>query len=417
MNKFQTLIVLTQSYPFDKAQEKTFLQDEILQLSGQFLEIYIIPKETKYVKYGNIGNAICVNEFDNYLSKKLFLFDLKFYRNLIVIFYHEIKFSSTSFDLKSLLVLIKSAFLASAFLTWFSLFYLRNNLQKNNVLIYSFWFDSIVSSLSWFKNKSSYFTVVTRCHSIDLYEERRETSYIPFRSIAIKNLDFIFPDSNRGANYLSCKYPEFDFKIQTLFQGVLGAHFSITNSSDGKLRFISCSYVSKRKRVDQIFNVLNAYSLLYPQNLIEWYHIGSGPDFEELSNLVQSKSETFNVHLLGNLDHSTMFEFYKNNELDFFLNFSENEGTPVSLMEAASCGFAFIVTDVGGNSDLVTPQNGFIIDPSINIDQVVGIINQVFNNKHLIINLSKESKFIWQKKFNLNINTLNFVRTVNRKLK
>ena len=136
MNKFQTLIVLTQSYPFDKAQEKTFLQDEILQLSGQFLEIYIIPKETKYVKYGNIGNAICVNEFDNYLSKKLFLFDLKFYRNLIVIFFHEIKFSSTSFDLKSLLVLIKSAFLASAFLTWFSLFYLRNNLQKNNVLIY-----------------------------------------------------------------------------------------------------------------------------------------------------------------------------------------------------------------------------------------------------------------------------------------
>jgi colanic acid/amylovoran biosynthesis glycosyltransferase len=414
MNKFQTLIVLTQSFPYDKALEKTFLQDEILQLNSLFSETYIIPKQTKYNRYAEVGNAICVNELDIYITKKIFLFNLSFYLNYFKIIFDEITVNPKSRNILNFTLLIKSTLLASAFLVWFNQFYKKNNFGNKKILIYSFWFDTILSSLSWFKNNNQNITFVTRCHSIDLYEERRENSYIPFRKIALNSLNFIFPDSNRGTNYLINSYPEYDFKIQTLFQGVCESPFTITNSTDGKLRFISCSYVSKRKRVEQIFIFLNTYSLLYPKNKLEWYHIGSGPDFDDLFNLVKSKSETLEVHLLGNLEHNKMLEFYKNNTLDIFLNFSENEGTPVSLMEAASCGFAFIVTDVGGNSDVVTSRNGFTIDPELNKDEFFNILNQLFDNKKLISDFSIESKSIWANKFNLTNNTSHFINTINK---
>ncbi len=417
MNKFQTLIVLTQSFPYDKALEKTFLQDEILQLNSLFTETYIIPKETKYTKYAEIGNAICVDEFDIYLSKKLFLFNSRFYQNLFEIIFDEITANTKCRNVRTFALLIKSAILASAFLVWFNQFYKKKDFRNNKILIYSFWFDTIVSSLSWFKKNNLNITFVTRCHSIDLYEERREIAYIPFRKIAFNNLDFIFPDSNRGSNYLKSNYPEFEYKIQTLFQGVRESPFTITNSTDGKLRFISCSYVSKRKRVDQIFKFLNAYALLYPQNQLEWYHIGTGPDFDMLLNLVKSKSETLEVHLVGNLEHNKMLDFYKDNTLDIFINFSDNEGTPVSLMEAASCGFAFIVTDVGGNSDVVTTRNGFTIDPKLNTDEFINILNQFFDNKRLLRDFSIESKAIWANKFNVKYNTTHFINTINKNQK
>ena len=414
MNKFQTLIVLSQSFPYDKALEKTFLQDEVLQLNNFFNEIYVIPKETKYTKYADVGKAVCVDELDTYLSKKVFFSNLEFYQLFFKIFFDEIFTNMKSRKISTFLLLIKSSILAAAFLVWFNEFLSKNNLRNKNVLIYSFLFVTIVSSLSWFKKNNLNIKIVARCHSIDLYEERRKKSYIPFRKRAIENLDFIFPDSNRGCEYLKINYPEFKFKMHTLFQGIVESPFTITNSTDGKLRFISCSYVSKRKRVDQIFKLLNGYALLYPQNHLEWYHIGEGPDFEELFNLVKSKSRSLDVHLVGNLEHNKMLDFYKNNTLDIFLNFSENEGTPVSLMEAARCGFAFIVSDVGGNSDVVTVRNGFTIDPKLDSIEFNDILNRIFDNKKMIKDFSIESKVIWSDKFNIRINAGHFINTVNK---
>jgi glycosyltransferase involved in cell wall biosynthesis len=42
---------------------------------------------------------------------------------------------------------------------------------------------------------------------------------------------------------------------------------------------------------------------------------------------------------------------------------SDNEGTPVWLIESAAAGLPAIATDVGGTSDVVTPENGLLVPP------------------------------------------------------
>ena len=42
---------------------------------------------------------------------------------------------------------------------------------------------------------------------------------------------------------------------------------------------------------------------------------------------------------------------------------SDNEGTPVWLIEAAAAGRPAIATDVGGISEVVTPETGIVVPP------------------------------------------------------
>lgn len=51
--------------------------------------------------------------------------------------------------------------------------------------------------------------------------------------------------------------------------------------------------------------------------------------------------------LLGN---QLVYDFYRNNDVDVFVNLSESEGIPVSIIETISFGVPVVATDVGGNS-------------------------------------------------------------------
>jgi glycosyltransferase involved in cell wall biosynthesis len=49
---------------------------------------------------------------------------------------------------------------------------------------------------------------------------------------------------------------------------------------------------------------------------------------------------------------------------DFAVLSSDNEGTPVSLIEAAAAGRPAVATDVGGVSDVVAPDSGILVPPN-----------------------------------------------------
>jgi glycosyltransferase involved in cell wall biosynthesis len=42
---------------------------------------------------------------------------------------------------------------------------------------------------------------------------------------------------------------------------------------------------------------------------------------------------------------------------------SDNEGTPVALIEASAAGRPLVATDVGGVRDIVTPETGRLVAP------------------------------------------------------
>ncbi|MGF1739404.1 glycosyltransferase [Photobacterium satsumensis] len=84
---------------------------------------------------------------------------------------------------------------------------------------------------------------------------------------------------------------------------------------------------------------------------------GQGPERKQLQHLSQQLGLTGRVHWLGRCDN--MLSFY--HAIDLFCMPSRQEGLPLALLEAQSCGKPVIATEVGGIPDLICPHSGHLI--------------------------------------------------------
>ncbi len=80
-----------------------------------------------------------------------------------------------------------------------------------------------------------------------------------------------------------------------------------------------------------------------------WIHFGDGDLKDELTDLAgRILPENIHWKFAGYMDNKEILKQYKTMEFSVFVNVSESEGLPVSIMEAASFGIPIIATDVGG---------------------------------------------------------------------
>lgn len=84
---------------------------------------------------------------------------------------------------------------------------------------------------------------------------------------------------------------------------------------------------------------------------------GSGPLLENLQTYCKEHQLTPRVHFLGHLDD--MKTFYQ--ALDLFCLASDQEGMPLSALEAQACGKHVVLTDVGGCRQCIGPQSGLLV--------------------------------------------------------
>ena len=108
----------------------------------------------------------------------------------------------------------------------------------------------------------------------------------------------------------------------------------------------------REKGIDTLLEALAA--------LPEVYHVaiaGHGPERIQLERLSQQLGLTGRVHWLGRCDN--MLNFY--HAIDLFCMPSRQEGLPLALLEAQSCGKPVIASDVGGIPDLICPHSGHLI--------------------------------------------------------
>jgi glycosyltransferase involved in cell wall biosynthesis len=87
--------------------------------------------------------------------------------------------------------------------------------------------------------------------------------------------------------------------------------------------------------------------------------IGDGPEKEFLLDLINQLGASAKVHLLGQRDDIEKLLPL----IDLFALWSETEGLSCSVAEAMSCGLPSVVSDVGGNHELISDgQTGYLVD-------------------------------------------------------
>lgn len=407
------LVLFTSSYPYDATGEKTFLKEEIQYLADAFEKVILVPRTCKGRKMPVPDNVFVVEGYSLFLKNpiKISLVPQILTSN---IFYSDLfKHPWILFHPSSFFRLI--AFLAGAYLTrkWVMRWIKEQGMNIRDCIFYTYWFDQAAMGIGMAKGVYPALKLVSRAHGYDLYEERYTPPYWPGRKDALEVVDFLFPVSDSGTNYLSKRYPAYLSRFETIRLGVADPNFINLPSNDGVIRIVSCSIISPVKRVDLLLDGIASAARERPDQKIEWHHFGNGKTLLELQ--AQANAEfPVNAHAYfpGYFTHQALMDFYRNNPIDVFFNVSISEGIPVSIMEVISCGIPVIATDVGGNCEIVTDKNGMLLSPNPSPQEIVDAIFLIQQEPKRIAEKRQASRALWHELYNAEKNFMTFIRRI-----
>ncbi len=409
-----TLFLITKTYPFGHGEQ--YITNELKYLSLVFKRIIIYPndyyqKEIEHhkelptnVEILNFNQKLSISNKNNvadylYLLRhtilEFFLTDdkINFFRNFkwnLINFWTQYQIS------KHLSVFIK-----------------KNN-YSSNCIFYSYWFHKSAILLSILKDKKYIQKFVSRAHSVDLYHQdwgiiNEQIKVPPFKMFKLKHSTAIFPVSKHGTDYLKNKYPAYSKKIKTHYLGVMNnqvlSNFPINNNM---FHIVTCSGIDLNKRVHKL-----AEALLQIKHQVLWTHFGNGNLLHKLEETIKQLPKNITVHLKGNTPNQEIQTFYKEENINLFVNLSIVEGLPVSIMEAMSHSIPILATNVYGTPEAVNNQeNGLLIDVDFTLGELEQKLNYCIENKDLLYKMGLNSKGMYLEKFNAEKNYLQFANNL-----
>ena len=386
MKSKRTVFLFVNHYPY--STQENFLDDELPVLARHFDKIVITPMCGRGAQRNVPSNCLVTPPLNltsnrlQYIRKGLFSFRSfplllrDFFRNHVV--FSRLRLRS-----------------------WISSGLQYNNLLKSKTLngvlseiseddiIYSYWGTDLIKVALINKNCKH---IVSRFHGAwDLWEESYG-GFFPLRTEVLKRLEKAIFISKKGELYFKNKYPHCET-----------AYFPLGTKDYGQPQFknehqiinvVSCSTVYPLKRVPLIFKSLNESGFIR----IHWTHFGGGLTFESLKGLVEDeKKEHLEVDLRGQVDHEEVIDYYKHNKVHAFINLSESEGVPVSIMEAMSFDIPIIATDVGSTSEEVTNRVGILVSSNPTTDEVSMALARLITSFY-------SPRVFWEEHYNADVN-------------
>lgn len=293
-------------------------------------------------------------------------------------------------------------------------------INPDELLIYTYWMIESSFAAALLKREMPSIKLISRAHSLDVYFERSPVGYHPFRKFIFEQLDHLYFISENARAYFSGKHflSEADLKKTGISRiGIVAQRGFLARAPSNTLRIISVAYIQKLKRVDLIIDAL----ALLKHIKIEWTHVGhsnqSEADFIEIQKYAREKlSPCANISFMftGKTSKEELFKLYEEKEFDVFLNVSETEGIPVSMMEAMSYSVPVIGTKVGGVSEIVDDgENGFFLSPYPDAREVAQSIQKFFDLTIEEKNRMRRAAFeTWDEKYNAGKNYAEISREI-----
>jgi glycosyltransferase involved in cell wall biosynthesis len=282
--------------------------------------------------------------------------------------------------------------------------------QKNKVLAYTYWFNQWTFILSILNKKQGNISLVTRIHGMDVYEEQHsETNFFfPFRYFQEKHIKKVLSISSNGKDHFLKRSPQFQRKTETQRLGVKDHGLNPINS-DSEFILVSCSAFQKYKRVHFIPELIR--DIKFP---MKWIHFGDGDERRKVEEKISGLPSHIKVELRGHVSPDELMDFYANNPVDLFINVSETEGIPVSIMEAMSFGIPCLAPNVGGIGEIVSEKNGYLMEGNFKKESFTSTLSKFaarsIEEKQI---LRKNARETWQKNYDVTANTLHLLTNFN----
>jgi glycosyltransferase involved in cell wall biosynthesis len=127
--------------------------------------------------------------------------------------------------------------------------------------------------------------------------------------------------------------------------------------------------------------------------------IGEGGEFASLEELITNLKIQNRVKMIGKVENNLISEYLKTSNL--FIQASDYEGLPHSILEAINYEVPILSTEVGGCKDLLdNGDRGFIISSPQNKQQIAEKIDYIYENYDIALTKAVAAKKYIQNKYN-----------------
>ncbi len=197
-------------------------------------------------------------------------------------------------------------------------------------------------------------------------------------------------------------------KIRTIYNGVRLEKFVVPdadqrNAAREKLGYTSSDFIvgtvawfRPEKSYDVLFKAIKMVSDRIEE--IKVIAVGGGPLLDYYKSYVKEMGLSSIVHLVGPTDN--VMEYTRAFDVACLVP-TKNEGLSNSVLEKMSMGLPLIVTDVGGNSELViNDYNGYVISPG-DIENLAESIFQLYQDPLKREDMGRKSRERVQSQFTI----------------
>lgn len=397
------IYVLTDNFPYGIGE--AFLNSEAVFLPKYFESVHYIPLwkngEVRDLPQGSIverplldfkpkGNVRLV-------LKGLFCLSPLFFA--VPIFFKEKAWKGKKrfWDFITALLIVRAAYSS-----------LRKKFKEGD-LVYSYWGDRLALLLPLLKKRFGVITV-SRFHGTDLYEEACG-GYKPFRKWLYNGLDVAVPISENGKRYLMERYGlDAPRNITVHRLGVFDHGLNIMKE-EPVFHIVSCSNIVSVKRVPFLAEAIGSLGF----NVL-WTHIGDGPLRSDVEAVINKFPENVKGVMLGAIPNAEVLRYYSEHHVDLFINVSESEGVPVSIMEAFSFGIQVMATNVGGVAEIVDETVGRLLPVDIDAEALAMAILELYDDT-LLHTMRENARQRWAERCNAEKNYTDFCSFLTKLLK
>jgi len=346
----RTLYLLAEDFSND--HKECFFEKELPQHCAAFDKVYVLslyPNNNKVLKFGAPNlEVLTFNYFEP--CNRIRIFSKYFFRIFSILFFELAHTHKRSFYFKNFRKLLNQLVLQFSAAERFETF-IGKDIQGHTVF-YAYWFKQWATALSILKQKHRELKFVSRVHGGD-YDEDQLKTILPFRYFQLSKIHHIFPVSDYGRNYLMQTFKVPAPKLTTSRLG-LDVMPLDSDTKEEQLILVSCSAMIPLKRVHLIIEILK-----HMETPAKWIHFGAGELFEEIKQKASGLSHT--VEFKGHVPNHEFINYLGKNPVSLFINVSESEGIPVSMMEAISQGIPLVGTNICGVPEIVTDKTGLLL--------------------------------------------------------
>jgi len=191
----------------------------------------------------------------------------------------------------------------------------------------------------------------------------------------------------------------FDKNIFVINNGVNIEQHNKVVLENNIIQLLVVSRLVSQKNIDLI---IKAVKVMENENII-LNIVGDGSEINNLKLLVKKYELDKKINFIGKIENTKLNEYLKN--ADIFIQASNYEGLPHSILEAMNFEIPILSTDVGGCSVLLNKgERGYIIPMPVSEVEISEGIRTIINNKNEAKSKAKLAKNYLNQEHNFNTN-------------